>query len=264
MLPVVIGFALKHIDGSFAATDIDAVTPEIEKHVVGVAASLEILFHRAAFHIEKYQLRRAAENRREDTPGLIERHREVRGHLRHTPRPRLATACHIYDGDLTGIRDVHERAPARAIDLKTFGMRAQLDTADSRPLHGIEHGEAAAAVTDHESSGAWIKANVVGIVAKVDDPREGIVAATEQADRSIAGARDRDRVSRRRISDPLRFGEILDAVDDLAGDNIDCIHGTIAKLGDEKALAGKIDRHVVDPPFDVWQGDCPFKRKQRP
>lgn len=52
-------------------------------------------------------------------------------------------------------------------------------------------------------------------------------------------------------------------MDDPAGRQIDHVHGVVAKLSNDQAVAREIDRHVIDAPCNPGKRNGPFQYQRR-
>jgi hypothetical protein len=145
------------------------------------------------------------------------------------------------------------------VQLKTLGMSRQRNAGYERGLCWIDYSQATASVAHYNVAGARIQPDVVSIIGEIDRPCRREIRAAEQAYRSVAGACYRKDVSTRRIGKALRLLEAFDAADHGPSSEVDHVHRSVTKFGDEQALAREIDRKVVDAPGHALQLNCALK-----
>src|SRR2546427_6886977 len=95
-------------------------------------------------------------------------------------------------------------------------------------VDGSITGECSIAVTDKNSIGSRIDANVVGILAQINPPCAVIVRAAEQPHRTVAGIGDKKHLGRGNVADALRLFQTRDDVPYLALVQIDDGDGIVA------------------------------------
>ena len=197
-----------------------------------------------------------------DDAGLAERHREVSGHAREGPPCDGFAGVQI--GNLDGARVGHiDICAAFRRHLKPFRVRGERNPHAKRALRQIDHRQTAIAIPDQHIVSVRSKPDIVGIIAETDDALHGKTVRTEQAQRAVAGAGNNEAIGGRRIEHALRFPQPGQAMYDLLLIEIDNINAAVAQLGDEQALASKIDREMIDAPRCVRQGNGGFRHKRR-
>src|SRR3954471_21287497 len=100
---------------------------------------------------------------------------------------------------------IDENLTACRIELKPFVVDRQRDIGYPLQSSGIDRGQTAAAVADHDLTGGGVDANVVGVLAKIDPPSRSIICSGKNAHRSVAGVGDIKRIRRGKISKSLRL-----------------------------------------------------------
>ncbi len=87
--------------------------------------------------------------------------------------------------------------------------------------------------------------------------------AAVEADRAVTATGDGDQVGLRRVADTLRLAQPGNPLGLPPGGEVDDIEAIVADLGDEKAFADGVHRHVVDPPGDSEKRDPALDHQSR-
>ncbi len=149
------------------------------------------------------------------------------------------------------IRDVRVKPASDAIDLKTFRVRLEGDIGNFGPGRRINDRNAAFAVTDENTIGLRIDANIVRVVTKLDASARSVVGTLEQANGPVARVCNVQSIGRRHITDALRLAKACDGLDQFPAFEIDDANGVITEFGHEQSLASGIDCEMVDAAPDL-------------
>src|SRR4051794_36563194 len=133
--------------------------------------------------------------------------------------------------------------------------RSKLDRALNRCGCGIDGGEGTAAIPHDELVCPWMDPDVVRILAERHGRDWFESLPSIEPDRTVTGAGHRQHIGSGLIAKALGVLEAGDAVQHAPRVQVDSIHGAVAELGDEQALAREVDRHVVDPARHRLEGD---------
>ena len=94
-------------------------------------------------------------------------------------------------------------------------------------------------ITNENSVGGAIHANVVGIVAEIDFARCCVIRAVEQQHRPVSRISDKKRIARWDVADALRLLQSGNDVLYLLLIQIDDSDGIVTKLGHEETSPGR-------------------------
>src|SRR5262249_24081785 len=145
---VLAGTLLEDIDGAGPATHIDAMALGIDKHIIRIAAGIEVGTHRVVRGSQDEQPRWASEHLEHSVSVAVEGHRKVRAMAFGGHRPDDFVLRQIDDGDLPSIGHVDERPRGAVVDLKTLRVRLEPDVRNLLPALRVYDGERPLAVSD--------------------------------------------------------------------------------------------------------------------
>src|SRR5689334_13318002 len=138
-------------------------------------------------------------------------------------------------------------------------MSGQGNVLQRRPMHGVDDGERAVAISNQEMPAARVKTDIVGIVLELETPPGEKIASAEELDQAALRFRNRNQISAGDIGDALGFAQSGEAVKQSAALNIDHVERAVAEFGDEQSAALQVDRHVIDAPANIRELDFPFQ-----
>jgi hypothetical protein len=138
-------------------------------------------------------------------------------------------------------------------NLKTLRVCLEFDDRDLCTARRINNCQAAIAVADYDVSVPGINANIVGVAMQIEFADGCEIRRVENPHRAVTRIRDIDEIRLVRIGDALRFLEVANALNYLAGADIDHLYGVVSERGHDEMLPAAINRHVVDAPAHVRQ-----------
>src|SRR5262245_46812420 len=101
---------------------------------------------------------------------LIKCHRKIREGWICFPLRNYSSLIAIDYCDVTRVRNIDENSAAVFFQLKSFGMRTELDRTDLFPVGRVNYGNTTAAKSDIEFFSDFIVTNVVGVIFKIQFP----------------------------------------------------------------------------------------------
>ena len=131
------GALLEDIDGARPATHINTMALLINKHVIRIAASVEIGDHRVIRGRQDELPRRASEHDEYPVSVAVEGHRKIRAMALGGHRTDDFALRQIDDGDLPSIGHVDERPRGAVVDLKTLRVGLEPDVGNLSGFSGL-------------------------------------------------------------------------------------------------------------------------------
>src|SRR6266566_6248441 len=182
---IVVRACVEDVDETLAAADIDAPALCVDEKIVGITAQFNT---RNALSVADGMYRessRGPEGDQDSLGILVEGHRKIRATLFHAPGCLRLAAATIEHRDCPCTRHVHNDLVVAAVKLETLRMHRQREIGDLGSRGWVDRRDAATSVTDQNTLGGWIDADIVRIVAQIDATCFGIVCAAIQANRPI-------------------------------------------------------------------------------
>ena len=161
----------------------------------------------------------------------------------------------VDDGDLFGVRDVHEGARSIPLELKRFRMSRQFHLAEQLARGRIDRRQRAVAESDIQPLGHSVVSHVVGVVAKPNDSAGSIVVGTKQLQTLTLAVGDGYGSRVCRDGYPLWLTKSQQASQMDACPYIKHLNSVVAKRGHIQALRCRIVRKVIDATLDVRELD---------
>src|SRR6185312_6755124 len=135
---------------------------------------------------------------------------EVRAHFAEIPGRNDAAPLAIHDGNLSGIRNVHEYAGIVGVELKRLRMCGELDGTRHFFAFWIDDGQCTS-IADIDLPGRGNVANVIGVFQPVDVCAANERRARKEIDAAAATAGDEQRLRFGQPGDTLRLLQRLEA-----------------------------------------------------
>src|SRR6266576_321870 len=186
---------------------------------------------------------------------LVERHGKIRRSSRRRPRCNGLASLPIDEHYFLRIGQIHKDTRSRLLQLKRFRVRIELDIADLIAVDRINDAESTAAISNIDAPRSSIVTNIVGVVGKFYRCDALERRAVEDVAGTALAVGDENLVELRDETNALRLIKTADALKMLARAKIQDFDRIVSQRGDKKSLAFNVDRHVIDAPLHIWQGD---------